>query len=186
MRRSTEWLDRVALELLQLMRRQVVIRYGMARKYGKLHYEADLVNIHGREGSEYLTHFTIVVHVADSVQVESVLNVTEMSTDPGVFATLLERWNSRRFDDWVHDSAYMGAIGVYSGGQPYTSIKIGADRGEWNALTGIIVSKLEGFGATQTGRDDQCAHGLEVMQKRFSAFAAQTLTSWAHRTLNLG
>lgn len=171
--------DKLAKDLLPLLKDQVVIRYGVSRRYGSIFFEADLITqyVHGRH--TYLLRFKTSYEIDRTIDIGSEFRMWNLADHPNTLKDVINEWELRAFDDWLHPRPFMGAYGVYRDGQACTSIKLDAHDERWLFLTGAIVGEFERFDAPGS----YIAEGFAVLKRRFYAFAAQNECVWANRVL---
>ncbi len=176
MHRNEKEIEGLARAILPILRNQVVVRYGASRDAGDFEFEAQAAVISSFAGGEKLAQISLSVDVRRQVNIRSGFKtITPTASLVGV-QTMLGGWNSRPFDDWLHATPFMGAIGFYRDGQPHTSVKVDRNRDPWHFLTGVLAGAISGLSSSITAG---CSHdqimAIHLLQKRFSAFAAQNI-----------
>lgn len=173
----------LAVALQPILQNQLVVRYGVRRLRmgGIVQYAAEVAIIVAVNDKVLLARTEVFIEIDKRIEVNTKSKLTDLVNNPGAVYRLCKGWEYRRFDDWFHDKPFMGAYEVWRDDRPYTSIKLEASDACWRLLTGVVLNELR-VPSTLAADPDACSV-FQQMQRRFSAFAAQSDTKWASRKL---
>ena len=173
----------LAQALLPILREKVVVRYAVCG-LGYASFYAELVVLAPWSGEEYLGRATVSVEAyRGNTEIKTDFRATGLAKQPDALDQVCNGWSSRDFDDWMHAVPFMGAYEVFRDRMPYTSIKLQAWDDRWNLLTGAVLAEVEKFAFMSPDEGNASVSVAFLMRRRFKAFAAQAILTWAHANL---
>ncbi|MDB5265632.1 MAG: hypothetical protein JWM39_345 [Parcubacteria group bacterium] len=175
---------KLAQALAPILKDRVLVRYAV-QGWGKVSYTAELVVVATIGGEDFLYQAQITLLVVRGItQIESDFRLLSLKTQPDILESVTERWLRRSADDWCHGEQFMGAYEILRDGQLYTSVKLPPFDPRWHLLVGVILSELGAQQGKVNPRNAVDTGSINLMNKRYSAFAAESISGWAHQTFS--
>lgn len=173
----------LARALQPFLESRVLVRCSV-QGWGKVSYTAELIILLRTDGDEYLYQAQISLLIERGLtQIESDFTEIGLKHKPDSLEDIARRWLGRRADDWCHAEQFMGAYEIFRDRQFHTSVKIPPVDPRWHLLFGAILAELRAK-RQERPRSDVDARGIRLLEKRFSAFAAESISVWADQTLS--
>lgn len=174
----------LAQALRQILKDRVLVRYAV-RGWGHVNYDAELAVVSTIGGEDFLYQAQISLLVVRGItRINSAFSATAFRHQPGILESIAGRWGMRSADDWCHGEQFMGAYEILRDGQLYTSVKLQPSDPRWHLLVGVILSELRMKQKEVDPENSIDAGSVELMSKRFSAFAAENISPWIEQNFS--